>query len=212
MNFDLWHKILAAAALAALVAAAFIARQWLGAHDAWIRAQATQKVQQQVIDQVKLQEAQIVADQKARDHAAQEQLAAMQAEVDKVQSAAQIARWLPAQIATAKPITIQVPQPTKENPHPAAQASIPREDLPQLRDYVESCKECSVKLHTAQQDLAAEDQRLELAGEKLSAVEKQRDAALKAARGGGFWHRLWTATKWFALGAAAGAVAAKAAH
>lgn len=128
----------------------------------------------------------------------------MQAEVAQVKTAAQIAAWLPKQLPTPTPVKIEVPPSTAKNPAPAAVAKIPQMDLPALRDYVESCKVCSVKLHTAQQDIADKDRQLKLAGEQLSAAEKQRDAVLHAAHGT-FWGRLWTRTKWFVIGAGAGA-------
>jgi hypothetical protein len=47
---------------------------------------------------------------------------------------------------------------------------------------------------------------------KTYALTKERDQALKIARGGSVLRRIARAAKWFAIGAAAGAVAAKAAH
>lgn len=205
MRWDWKHKALAGAAVAALGGAGLAFSSWLGAHDAWIRAQGTIQAQAQRIDQVKKRAAQIAPEQKARDEAAAAQLAAMRKEVDRLKTAEQIAAWLPKQIPMPEPVKIRVPKATKKNPAPAAVARIPRQDLPALRDYVESCKACSVELHTTRQDLAAKEQQLKLAGERLSAVEKERNAALNAAKGGGFWHRAKTAFKWFAIGAGAGA-------
>src|SRR6266699_3849605 len=47
---------------------------------------------------------------------------------------------------------------------------------------------------------------------KVSALKIERDAAVKAARGGGFWSRFRTGLKWFAIGGAIGALAASAVH
>ena len=55
----------------------------------------------------------------------------------------------------------------------AATAEILQADLPVLRDQVEQCQERSVKLSTAQADLSATSQRLELAGERLSAMSEE---------------------------------------
>jgi hypothetical protein len=41
---------------------------------------------------------------------------------------------------------------------------------------------------------------------------KERDNALRVARGGSIWQRIGRASKWILIGAAAGAVAARAAH
>ena len=47
---------------------------------------------------------------------------------------------------------------------------------------------------------------------KTAALTHERDDALRIARGGSAWHRIGRAAKWLLIGAAAGAVAAKAAH
>src|SRR5258708_3629615 len=45
-----------------------------------------------------------------------------------------------------------------------------------------------------------------------AALTHERDDALRIARGGSVWRRIGRAAKWFLIGAAAGAVAAKTAH
>lgn len=202
-GWDLRHKVLAGAALAALGGAGWAFSAWMKSHDAWIQAQAKIQAQAQLISADRRQRQQIETEQKVRDARTARQIATMQAEVAQVKTAAQIAAWLPKQLHTPTPVKIAVPAGTAKNPAPAAVAKIPQTDLPALRDYVESCKVCSVKLHTAQQDIAGKERQLKLAGEQLSAVEKQRDAALRAAHGA-FWGRLWTRTKWFVVGAGAG--------
>lgn len=205
MSWDWRHTVLAGVAVAALGSASVAFSSWAGAHDAWVRAKGTIQAQTQTIDQVKKQAAKIASVEKIRDEAAAAQLSAMRKKVDQLKTATQIAAWLPKQIPTPEPVKITVPSPTKKRPTPAVVATIPQPDLPALRNYVESCRACSVELHTAQQDLATKDQQLKLAGERLSAVQKERDAALRAAKGGSFWHRAGIAFKWFAIGAGAGA-------
>jgi hypothetical protein len=204
MSWDLKHAMLAGAAVAALGGAGWTFSAWKGSHDAWIQAQAKIQAQDEIIGADRQQRRQIEAEQQARDAQTARQIEAMQAEVAQVKTAAQIAAWLPKQLPTPKPVKIEVPQSTAKDPAPAAVAAIPQTDLPALRDYVESCKVCSVKLHTAQQDIADKERQLKLAGEQLAAAEKQRDAAVRAAHGT-FWERLWTRTKWFVIGAGAGA-------
>jgi hypothetical protein len=204
MSWDLKHKVLGGAAIVALSGAGMAFSAWLGSHDAWIQAQGKLQAQAQIISAGQQRRQQIEAEQQARDAQTARQIAMMQAEVAQVKTAAQIAAWLPKQLPTPAPMKIEVPQGTAKDPTPAAVATIPQTDLPTLRDYVESCKVCSVKLHTAQVDNADKEQQLKLAGEQLVAAEKQRDAALRAAHGT-FWGRLWTRTKWFVIGAGAGA-------
>ena len=205
MSWDLKHKVLAGAAVGALGGAGGAFSAGVGGHGARVQAQAKIQAQSQIISADRQQRQQIETEQQARDARTARQIAAMQAEVAQVKTAAQIAAWLPKQLPTPAPMKIEVPQGTAKNPAPAAVATIPQTDLPALRDYVESCQVCSVKLHTARQDIAGKVQQLTLAGEQLAAAEKQRDAALRAAHGT-FWGRLWTRTKWFVIGAGAGAV------
>ena len=72
-------------------------------------------------------------------------------------------------------------------------------------DFVIDCKACQAQLSAAEGNLA--DERT-----KNVALVTERDAALKAAKGGGFWRRVRRAAKWFAIGALAGAAATAAAH
>lgn len=88
---------------------------------------------------------------------------------------------------------------------PPAVITVPQDDLKPLFDHLENCRVCEEQLAGAQRDLR--DERA-----KAAALTAERDAALKAAHGGGFWPRLRTGAKWFAIGATLGAVAASAAH
>lgn len=83
--------------------------------------------------------------------------------------------------------------------------TLPAEDLKPLYDFAVDCRACEAKLAASQADLADEKAKTE-------AVSRERDDALRAARGGSIWRRIGRAAKWFALGAAAGALAAKVGH
>jgi hypothetical protein len=144
---------------------------------------------------------------------------------------AQIIRELPQQLGLPLPITLQpineksadtrpdIPAPksgrpttpgsngansTKVEPE-QTQAIIPTADLKPLYDFTIDCKACQAKLATAQANLS--DEKV-----KTATLTKQRDEAIRAAKGGSLLHRIARAAKWFAVGAAAGAVAARAAH
>jgi len=91
-----------------------------------------------------------------------------------------------------------------DSPKPQ-QVLIPAEDLKPLYDFGLDCKACQAKLAAAQGDLTDEKT-------KTTALTKERDEALKAAKGGSVLRRIARAAKWFAIGAAAGAIAAKSAH
>jgi hypothetical protein len=77
---------------------------------------------------------------------------------------------------------------------------LPSTDLKPLFDYVQDCRACQAKLGAAQQDLA--DER-----SKEKALKGERDAAVTAAKGGGFWKRVKRNVKWFGLGTLAGGTA-----
>jgi type II secretory pathway pseudopilin PulG len=87
----------------------------------------------------------------------------------------------------------------------AGGAIVPAEDLKPLYDFVLDCQACQAKLSAAQGDLNDEKA-------KTAALTLERDQAVQIARGGSAWRRVGRAAKWFLIGAAAGAVAAKAAH
>jgi len=118
---------------------------------------------------------------------------------------AQIIRELPSQISLPAPITLQTAPALPNSPTPKANAVIPAEDLKPLYDFTIDCKTCQAKLGATQGDLADERQ-------KTAALTRERDDALRIARGGSAWRRIGRAAKWFLIGAAAGAIAAKTAH
>jgi hypothetical protein len=79
-------------------------------------------------------------------------------------------------------------------------ANIPQADLKPLYDYLENCQATTLDDSTARKDLADEQTQ-------ITALTKERDAAVSSAKGGGFWTRFRRGAKWFAIGAAAGAIA-----
>lgn len=83
---------------------------------------------------------------------------------------------------------------------PIPSAQIPAADLKPLYDYVQDCRSCQAQLAAAK--LNAADNAA-----KLSAISRERDAALTAAKGGTFWRRLRRNALWFGIGMGAGAVA-----
>jgi hypothetical protein len=113
----------------------------------------------------------------------------------------------PQPIANAQPAASQTHLPNNPAPKPgqAADAVLPAADLKPLYDFALDCKACQAKLTASQADLTDEKT-------KTAALTKERDAAVTAAKGGSALRRIARAAKWFALGAAAGAVAAKVAR
>jgi type II secretory pathway pseudopilin PulG len=175
------------------------------------------------------------ADARQHDRDAQlaQTLAALAAEKRTIVTPAQILRELPNNIPLPAPITLQPPaasvgaryivssqpaiSPSTSNAgqtpsHPSSlnaltpiepNAVIPSTDLKPLYDFTLDCQACQAKLSAAQDDLADERQ-------KTAALTKERDDALRIAKGGNVWRRVGRAAKWFLFGAAAGAVISKA--
>jgi len=208
---DWKHKVLIAGVIVALLLVAMALGSYIGAREDRIRMQATLDAQKTLFQNAAEERQRHAQEDAARDAAAQKQLDAMRQFLQQnAQTAQQIARWAPLQAQLPQPINVNIPPATQQNPKPDAVATIPQADLPAIRDAIEGCKECRLKLAAAEQDLASEKEQLRLAGEQLSAVERERDAALKAAKGGGFWRRARRAAKWFLIGAAAGAAISRA--
>jgi len=92
---------------------------------------------------------------------------------------------------------------TDSSAQPGAAAApdvrVPAADLKPLFNFVQDCRACQAKLTAAQQD--AQDEHA-----KNDALTKERDAAVKAAKGGGVWTRTVRAAKWLAIGFAVGYV------
>jgi hypothetical protein len=197
-------RLLAAAwTLAALLAGALLVRSWLDSRDARGRLAAALGAERQAIAAAEQREQQRAAELRR----ALDDLAALKRSVRTPrQAAVELPRALPP---LPEPVQIQVPEPGAAAPAgrtpPPAVATIPQADLKPLFDYVQDCRGCQLQLGAARADLADEQA-------KLASLARERDAAVKAAKGGGFWSRMKRGAKWFALGAAFGAAAAAAAR
>jgi hypothetical protein len=162
------------------------------------------------------------ARQHDRDARLAETLGSLAAQKRTIVTPAQIVRELPREIGLPSSIVLQSAAnssiPDQKGQHPAGnaapandakqakiQAVIPAEDLKPVYDFTIDCKACQAKLAAAQADLTDEKT-------KTAALTKERDHALQIARGGSRFRRIGRATKWFLIGAAAGAIAARSAH
>jgi type II secretory pathway pseudopilin PulG len=206
----------------ALILAALAFHAWLASRDDQIRLQATLAAQKQLLD---------AADARKRDRATtlQDTLAQIDALKRATQTPAQILRDLPKYLSLPQPITLapadagnspSVPgkgitdqqgsgpseksgasaSPASENLPDAPAARIPAADLKPLYDFVQDCRACQAQLAAAKLNTADD-------ATKIAALMRERDAAIKAAKGGGVWLRLRRNALWFIVGAGAGAVA-----
>jgi hypothetical protein len=207
MTLGSWAKITAVVIAVVLGVSLYFA--WRGAqHDqAQLKAelQATQKA---------------LADADARQQSRNSELAQVVAQLNEkkaaVQSPAQIVKALPDILPLPTPLTLPAQSASADLPAapggakqpvepPIPKVQLPAEDLKPLYDFAVGCRECQAQLAAAQENLKDEQT-------KTQALSRERDTALKAARGGSVLRRVVRAGNWFVIGAAAGAVAAKLAH
>jgi len=169
--------------------------------------------------------------QQSRDTDLLRTLADLAAQKRQIQTPQQILQALPQQIQLPQPITLAPPQlPITTSPQVATPSAtstdspkdttpksqkptapepqavvIPSADLKPLYDFALDCKACQAKLTASQSDLADEKS-------KTATLTKERDAAVRTAKGGSTLQRAARAAKWLLIGAAAGTLAARAAR
>jgi hypothetical protein len=209
----IWIKVAAVMVVAVLAASVFLA--WRDALKEQATLQADLKSTQQAL-------AQATARQASRDAAVNDLVASLKKKEAAVQKPAQVVAALPDALTLPAPITIEPERPdsfpSSEKPQGGSdkttdrvsgtiqpKVNFPAADLKPLYDFALDCKACQAKLSVAEADLA--DEKL-----KNQALGRERDDALRAAKGGSVLRRIVRAAKWFAIGAAAGAIAAKAAR
>lgn len=192
----------------ALLLMAGLVGSWRAARQEQAQLQAELKVTEQALQEANQR-------QKDRDVVLSRQLDKLSKQKASVKSPTQVLSALPELLPLPVPLTV-VPDATPATPREGTSASrnslpiaapqpkvtLPTEDLKPLYDFAVECKACQLKLAAAEADL--KDERV-----KTVAVGRERDSALRAARGGSVLRRVVRAAKWFAIGAAAGAVAAK---
>jgi hypothetical protein len=196
------HK--ATAAFAALLALALvvISHEWHGALVDRAVLDATLKAEHASQADLAKQSALVVQDLKER-------MAAL--EVVKLQATtpAQIVREIPSFL----PPTLQAPVTAITAPAPAGAPpgtppaitglQVPAVDMKPLFDQLVTCKECGEKLTGAQMQTSIDE-------DKIRSLTKERDAAVKAARGGSVWSKVKRGSEIFLFGAVAGALLARA--
>jgi len=189
--------VIVIAAIALLAMGILAVRSWLAARDAAVHLAATLEAQEQILAQANER-------QRQRDAVLSTTLAGIAQAKRRVNTPAQAAAEIPQLLPPLPaPLLLEIPPPTPELPEPPAAATVPQADLKPIYDYLQDCRACQASLTVTRDNLV--DERA-----KLAALTAERDAAIRAARGGGFWSRLRRNTKWFVIGAAAGALAATA--
>jgi type II secretory pathway pseudopilin PulG len=177
MNFDAKHWVLLMVGAVLAVVAVVVGASYLGAREDKIKLQAT-------MDAQKLIQAHLDADQKQRD-------ADLKAKIDDLEASKQaVAKMPPAQ--QVQEITKVIPLPFPMNVQQQAdpitgkleepKVEMPVANLKPLYDYGVTCTECQDRVSKLTADLAG-------AAQREQSITKERDAAIKAAKGGSFWAR-----------------------
>jgi hypothetical protein len=189
MDAKHWGLILLAVVL--LGALLVMGDSWLAAHEDQVRLAATLDAQKSVV---------AAAERREQDRAEQLRETLQQIESLKraVQTPQQVIQAIP-QYLPQLPVPIHVEQPPAEpgKPQPPPVVTIPPQDLKALYDFSADCAACKAERDALKS--SATDERA-----KIDALTKERDAAIKAAKGGGFWRRAGRAAKWLAIGVAVG--------
>jgi hypothetical protein len=143
------------------------------------------------------------ARESARNAAVKKQVAQLQKSAATIKTPQEVIAALPGVLPLPQPISLDANLPGAAGP--AKAANLPLVDLKPLYDSAVACKECQTELAAAQANLKDEQA-------KTQAASRERDDALRVAKGGSAFRRVARAAKWFLIGAAAGAAAAKLAH
>jgi hypothetical protein len=213
------RRVAAVAIAVALAAAAIGFRSWLDARDDRAQMAATIASQNSIIS---------AAEKREQDRAQQladtlKQIAVLKSSVQSPQQVIrEIPQYLPPLPQPLETIAPKTPAGAPAQPGEATAGAsgaakagqqlpaapdvrVPSADLKPLFDYVQDCRACQAKLAAAQQD--SQDERT-----KNDALTKERDAAVKAAKGGSVWTRTVRVVKWVAVGFAVGYLAHAATH
>jgi hypothetical protein len=189
----------AIAALAAFCLAAIVVRSRNASRQAASEMRLAFSMQKTVLDQANKRERQ-------RDTLLSKNLAQISQAKRAAKKPSDIVKRLPAAFPPLpRPLSVSLAPRGPDAAEAPSIITVPQPDLKPLFDRLEDCLACQEQLAAAQQDLR--DERA-----KVAALAIERDSAVKAARGGGFWIRLRAGAKWFAIGGAVGALAASAAH
>lgn len=138
----------------------------------------------------------------ARDDQATKAVQKMETVRKAVRTPTQALRAIPAVIPLPVPIALEPVAPGAKPGAPGGlpDAVIPQQDLKPLYDFGVACQECKVQLAAAVADKAD-------AATALTAMTKERDAAVTVAKGGSKWQKIKRAAKFTAVGLAIGATA-----
>ena len=81
------------------------------------------------------------------------------------------------------PVQVTIPEPTKENPKPAPEVVVPKEDFQAMTDYERECEQCKLDRGKFEYDAAEAQKELAIADQQIEALKKENAAVRKVAKG-----------------------------
>jgi hypothetical protein len=183
------EKVELCVAVLALVGVAFLVSEYVQEREGRARMEERLSAEHRV-------QAEIDKREDARHKALDNDLDQIRRETRAAQTPEQIAPVLRQVAQLPEPITI-APPPAGAPPDAPSQLLLTQPNAVALWQYVGACRETEKKLAACSGDLADEKLRLE-------SVTREKDKAVKTARGGGFWSRTWHDSKKVGIGVGVG--------
>lgn len=181
----------------------------LSEYTAHVKADATMQatITAQAIYQKQITSQMVEIQKQANEREAsyQLQLASLKQQWQSAVTPQQIAAIVQQVMKLNAPIQFVTPPATPANPNPTPVAQIPSEDAPQVKAYVQECETCKLQVPKLQADLADREAQMALAQKQIDSLKAERDAAVKAEKGGSWLQRVGRAGKYLLIGAGAGA-------
>jgi len=101
------------------------------------------------------------------------------------------------------PVQVTIPEPTKENPKPAPEVVVPKEDFQAMTDYERECEQCKLDRGKFEYDAAEAQKELAIADQQIEALKKENAAVRKESKGT-FFANVKKSAKWLGIGIVAG--------
>lgn len=171
-----------------------------------VRSDAVQAAQATYQKQLTQQMADVQKQMADRDAAYQQQVQSLQTKLQQAATPNQIATLAAQVMGLRQPIEIKTPPATAQQPNPQPVAVVSTEDAPRVKAYISDCETCKLELPKAKADLADRQAQMALAQKQIDSLKVERDAAVKASKGGSAFQRFTRAAKFIIIGGGIGYV------
>lgn len=154
------------------------------------KSAAVQAAESQVQKQLTGEIADLKQQIASRQAGYEKDLAGLESKFQKTATPQQLAKLVEEAMALKQPIEIITPTPTAAKPNPQPVAQVPLADAPEAKAYVAACEACKFTVPKLEADLTDRAKQIELAGKQIESLKTQRDAAVKASKGGSLLRRV----------------------